>query len=241
MSNFDLKDYKTVPERIAEAKTLYPDGRFQTELLTLPTALADRYIAVKARFFRDASDPIPGEGVAWEVVPGKTPYTKDSELQNCETSAWGRALVAAFAVDASKGIASREEIQARQPQETKRQRSGPQQRTPRSRPTATETAPEAPSAVQVSESAGPSREAPDIELVRWVAKQKLALLDGLAGDKEKAKTIWADVLSTYGLDPGQLPVADSLPFLESDLSIAMGEALMMTGHTPESDDEERPF
>ena len=122
-----------------------------------------------------------------------------------------------------------------------RPRSGPQQRTPRNRPTATETAVEAPSAVQASESAGPSREAPDIELVRWVAKQKLALLDGLAGDKEKAKTIWADVLSTYGLDPGQLPVKDSLPFIESDLSIAMGEALMMVGHTPEPDDEERPF
>lgn len=114
MSNFDLSNYRTVPERIEEARLAYPEGRFQTEILTLPPAFADKFIALKAKFFRTPDDPTPAEGVAWEPVPGKTPYTKDSELQNCETSAWGRALIAAFAADASKGIASREDVQSRQ-------------------------------------------------------------------------------------------------------------------------------
>lgn len=110
----DLSDYNTVPERIAEAKALYPEGRFKSEILQLPAAFADRFIAVKAWFYRTADDPAPGEGLAWEPVPGKTPYTKDSELMNAETSAWGRALVAALVADAKKGVASREEVRNRQ-------------------------------------------------------------------------------------------------------------------------------
>jgi hypothetical protein len=115
---FDLSNYKTVEERITEAKALFPQGRFQTELLVLPPGLAEKYVAVKARFFRHHDDPTPGEGVAWETVPGKTPYTKDSELQNAETSAWGRALVAALVVDTSKGIASRQEVRRQRDNET---------------------------------------------------------------------------------------------------------------------------
>lgn len=110
----DLSDYNTVPERIAEAKALFPEGRFTSEVLTLPSPFADKFIAVKARFFRSPDDPQPGEGLAWEPVPGKTPYTKDSELMNAETSAWGRALIAALIADAKKGVASREEVRNRQ-------------------------------------------------------------------------------------------------------------------------------
>jgi hypothetical protein len=46
-------------------------------------------------------------------MPGKTPYTKDSEIQNAETSAWGRAIVAVLAADTRKGVASRDEVAAR--------------------------------------------------------------------------------------------------------------------------------
>lgn len=105
-----------------------------------------------------------------------------------------------------------------------RQRSG-QQRTPRRASTATETAPTPPSQPQASDSTGPSREAPDLELTRWVIKQKLALVDQLGGDKEKATAIWAAVLATYDLKPDDLPLKDSLQFIESDLSIEVGRAL----------------
>ncbi len=52
----------------------------------------------------------PGIGTAWEIVPGTTNFTRGSELQNLETSAWGRAIGAlGIGVDAS--IATLDEIQ----------------------------------------------------------------------------------------------------------------------------------
>ena len=45
-----------------------------------------------------------------QQVPGLTPYTKNSELQNAETSAWGRALVAVLAADTKEGVASADEV-----------------------------------------------------------------------------------------------------------------------------------
>jgi hypothetical protein len=63
--------------------------------------------------FRHEGDKCPGVGHASEPIPGKTPYTKDSEWANGETSAWGRAIVAVGAADTRKGVASRDEVQAR--------------------------------------------------------------------------------------------------------------------------------
>ena len=111
---WDLSEYATVAERIAEAKGIYPDGRFQSRIVEVPAAFAGSLVAVEARFFRTSDDPCPAIGLAWEPVPGKTPYTRDSELMNAETSAWGRALIATFAADAKKGIASAEEVANRQ-------------------------------------------------------------------------------------------------------------------------------
>lgn len=225
---FDLSNYKTVAERIIEAKAIYPDGRFQTEVLFL----ADHpgYVAVKARFFRTQDDPTPGEGVAWEVVPGRTPYTKDSELQNAETSAWGRALVAAFAVDASKGIASREEVQSRQPQE--RSRSGPQKRTPKTPtpPEPTESHKKAPQADLEPDIAAEVK-----RLKNWAFKQ-------LGGDVDRTKQIWAEVLATYDLKPDDLPLKESIQFIEADLSLEIGKALVGELVQPELvAEDERPF
>lgn len=110
---FDLSNYVTVDERISEAKEQYPEGRFQSEIVELPAAFADKYIAVRASFYRTPDDQNPGQGLAWEPVPGKTPYTKESELMNAETSAWGRALVAALVADAKRGIASANEVRNR--------------------------------------------------------------------------------------------------------------------------------
>jgi hypothetical protein len=67
----------------------------------------------KAYAYRTADDPRPGVGHASEPIPGKTPYTKDSEWANGETSAWGRAIVAVLAADTRKGVASRDEVAAR--------------------------------------------------------------------------------------------------------------------------------
>ena len=124
--SFKLDDYVTVAERIEHFRKKYPEGSLQCEwqLVLIPTAVKqpdgswstmDRPIIVaKAYAYRTPDDPRPGIGHAQENIPGKTPYTKDSELMNAETSAWGRAIIAVLAADTRKGVASRDEVQARQ-------------------------------------------------------------------------------------------------------------------------------
>ncbi len=116
MSDFDdrLEDYKEVKDRILDFREKYPDGSLQSEVLPSPT---EGFVVVKGYAYRTAEDERPGTGLAWEPVPGKTPYTKDSELMNAETSAWGRAIIAVGASDASHSIATREDV-ARRTEET---------------------------------------------------------------------------------------------------------------------------
>jgi hypothetical protein len=123
-----MDDYVPVAYRIREFADKYPDGSLQCEwhMLMVPTAVKqpdgswgtmDRPIIVaKAFAYRTPDDPRPGIGHAQEPIPGKTPYTKDSEIQNAETSAWGRAIVAVLAADTRKGVASRDEVQSRREQ-----------------------------------------------------------------------------------------------------------------------------
>lgn len=108
----NLDDYIDVPARIADFREAHPYGTLQAEC---QFAQVDGrwWVVVKAYAYRHEDDKRPGTGLAWEVVPGKTPYTKDSELQNAETSAWGRAIIAVGASDAKK-IASREEVRNRE-------------------------------------------------------------------------------------------------------------------------------
>lgn len=109
---FDLNNYVPVNERINEFYKQYPDGRI---LCHVPQVLqmGDRtFIQVTAEVYREPNDPKPCIATAWEAYPGKTPYTKDSEMMNCETSAVGRAL--GFAgIATNHSIASREEVQNR--------------------------------------------------------------------------------------------------------------------------------
>src|SRR4051794_34975141 len=107
-------DYIDVPSRIIEFRTKHPDGSFQSEIVPSPF---EGFIVVKAYAYRKPDDPRPGTGLAWEPVPGKTNFTRDSELQNAETSAIGRAIIACGAADAKKGMASAEEIRNRTSEE----------------------------------------------------------------------------------------------------------------------------
>lgn len=115
--SFDLGDYKDVAERIADFKAKHPEGCLQPidpgEPFRVVTIGQQSFVAYTAAAYREPEDPRPGIGVAWEPFPGKTNYTRDSELQNAETSAWGRAIVAVLASE-SKNIASSNEVRARQ-------------------------------------------------------------------------------------------------------------------------------
>ena len=46
----------------------------------------------KALAYRTPDDPLPTVGHSYLEVPGATPYTRGSEIENVETSAWGRAI-----------------------------------------------------------------------------------------------------------------------------------------------------
>lgn len=117
MSNF-AADYVDVAERIRIFRDLYPEGSLRPADPSRPFWVEDipnvgpRLVYVAAAY-RHPDDPAPGIGSAWEPLPGRTPYTRDSELMVAETSAWGRAIVAALAADTKRGVASADEVRAR--------------------------------------------------------------------------------------------------------------------------------
>lgn len=117
MAEFNIGDYNTVPERIAEFREKHPQGSLQQVGLEFRDFAGKSWVIYTAAAFRTPDDPKPGHGTAWEPVPGKTPFTRDSELQNAETAAWGRAIVAVLAADVKKGISTGEEVRNRQHQD----------------------------------------------------------------------------------------------------------------------------
>ena len=102
---FNLDDYETVEERLVKFWKDHPDGQIHTKVLE---HTASRFI-VEASIFRTEADPRPWTtGLAEETIQGRG-VNATSALENCETSAIGRAL--ANAGYATKGKrASREEM-----------------------------------------------------------------------------------------------------------------------------------
>lgn len=106
-------DYIDVATRIVEFREKYPEGSLQQVDLKFVQVAGKDWVIYTAAAYRTPTDERPGIGTAWEPVPGPTQFTRDSEVQNAETAAWGRAMVAALAVDTRKGIASSEEVRNR--------------------------------------------------------------------------------------------------------------------------------
>lgn len=107
------ENYNDVASRIAEFREKYPTGSLRQLDLQFLTFGGKDWVVYTAAAYRTPDDVCPGIGTSWEPVPGKTPYTRDSEVMVAETSAWGRALIATLAVDSKKGIASADEIENR--------------------------------------------------------------------------------------------------------------------------------
>lgn len=106
-------DYIDVATRIIEFREKFPQGSLTQVDLQFITFGGKDWVVYTAAAYRSPDDLQPGIGTAWEPVPGPTRFTRDSEVQNAETAAWGRAMVAALAVDTKKGIASSEEVRNR--------------------------------------------------------------------------------------------------------------------------------
>ncbi len=88
----------------------HPDGCLQMDAPEFVEVEGKKWVIGRAYAYRTPDDQRPGIGTAWEIVPGTTPFTRGSEIQNLETSAWGRAIGAlGIGVDAS--IATLDEVQ----------------------------------------------------------------------------------------------------------------------------------
>lgn len=101
------KDYAEVNQRIKAFRMVYPDGFICTEMKSNENGVCIFTATVGYR--EPDRDYILGTGTAYEKE-GSTFINKTSYIENCETSAVGRALgMAGFGIDAS--VASAEEVQ----------------------------------------------------------------------------------------------------------------------------------
>lgn len=115
-----MQDYVDVAERLRELRDKHPDASVQPMDPARPYWFEQvdagngptTYLVYAAAVYRNPNDARPGIGMAWEPVPGRTSFTRGSELQNAETSAWGRAIVAALAADTKRGVASAQEVRS---------------------------------------------------------------------------------------------------------------------------------
>ena len=89
MANFDPADYETVDSRIKRFYADHPDGCIRTELLSNPNEIGTA--VVLAYLYTDHGEILRSTGMAFEQA-GQGFVNKTSHLENCETSAIGRAL-----------------------------------------------------------------------------------------------------------------------------------------------------
>lgn len=101
-----VNGYVEVNERIKAFWQLCPDGKIVTEILTLENEIC----VIRASIYEDKKDEEPrATGTAYEKE-GSTFINKTSYIENCETSAVGRALGnAGIGIDTS--VASADEVQ----------------------------------------------------------------------------------------------------------------------------------
>ena len=98
------KDYAEVNQRIKAFRMVYPQGSIPTEIVSIENGV----VIMKASVYTDEGKLL-ATGTAYEKEDS-TFINKTSYIENCETSAIGRALgIAGFGIDVS--VASAEEVQ----------------------------------------------------------------------------------------------------------------------------------
>lgn len=115
--SFSLDDYVDVAERLKILRDKHPEAVMRPwnpdEPYKVETIGDKVFIVYTAACYRTPDDKLPAVACAWEEFPGRTSFTRGSELQNAETSAWGRCIIAALVADTKK-IASKQEVRNRQ-------------------------------------------------------------------------------------------------------------------------------
>ena len=102
------KEYAEVPQRVKAFRMLYPNGSLTSEIISLENGV----VIIKATAC-DENGNVLGTGHAYEKE-GNGFINKTSYIENCETSAWGRALAACGIIggneNAPGAISSAEEL-----------------------------------------------------------------------------------------------------------------------------------
>lgn len=112
------KEYAEVNQRIKAFRMVFPSGGISTEIVQLESGEHGAVVTMRATVF-DENGNVLGVGTAQEKETSSY-INKTSFIENCETSAVGRALgMCGFGIDTS--VASAEEVQnaiANQTQQT---------------------------------------------------------------------------------------------------------------------------
>lgn len=109
------KNYATVDQRIKAFRMVYPTGTIETEMLANDNGVCIFKASIYANITRTTETELVdervllGTGTAYEKE-ASTFINKTSYIENCETSAVGRALaMVGFGIDT--GVASAEEVE----------------------------------------------------------------------------------------------------------------------------------
>lgn len=90
MAHFNLSEYQTVQERIDLFWSEFPNGRLNLELVSI----TDQQVVFKAEVYLNKDDLYPATVDYAEERLGSSPVNKTSFVENCATSAYGRAISA---------------------------------------------------------------------------------------------------------------------------------------------------
>jgi hypothetical protein len=88
MAHFDLSQYQTVQERVDLFWSRYDSGRFNIELVSM----TPEQVVFKAEVYLHKDDLYPATVDFAEERLGSSPVNKTSFVENCATSALGRAI-----------------------------------------------------------------------------------------------------------------------------------------------------
>ena len=106
-TNIKGKNYITVNQRVLAFRELYPQGRITTEIVKLSNENGTT-VVMKASVYD--GDALISTGHALETPDKNKNINQHSALENCETSAVGRAL-GLLGIGSTDSIASVEEVQ----------------------------------------------------------------------------------------------------------------------------------
>ena len=110
--SFSLDNYVDVPTRIKMLLEQYPNASIVADPPCIRDLAGHHFIEVTVTITCNDEHNRMARASAWEPFPGKTPYTKDSEAMNSETSAVGRAC-GLLGIGLKSSVASLDEVRSR--------------------------------------------------------------------------------------------------------------------------------